>query len=67
MPDNLKPCPFCGGEAEIHNCANLENESLALFFSGKSGVHCKHCGVATQPFPNKEAAIEGWNRRCDNG
>lgn len=63
LDDFLKPCPFCGGEAVIHNCAEVENESLKVVLTDKVGVHCKHCGIATLPLPDEETAIEAWNRR----
>ena len=59
----LKPCPFCGGEAE-YVCIN-----------GTAYVRCKRfikCGATgpTQPigddFIAKEIAINAWNRRADN-
>ena len=53
----LKPCPFCGGEAEV-----------ALFL-GNYLVVCKCCPGAI--FPRKgmteEEAVEAWNRRADDG
>ena len=51
----LKPCPFCGGEAE------LSVNRIGTF------VYCKHCKAAIKLFPNKDIAVEAWNRRADNG
>lgn len=59
----LKKCPFCGGQAAMHDCAELDNEKVAAIYSGKVGVHCERCGVATLPFENKDLAINSWNRR----
>lgn len=28
--DNLKPCPFCGGKAKTHACAELCNEEALI-------------------------------------
>ena len=63
----LKPCPFCGGKAEIqHTGKNSEYGECAF-------VACKECG-ANSRMVNKafkycadDKAIEAWNRRVDNG
>ena len=34
--DNLKPCPFCGGEAEI---------VLDIEYKGDNAIECQNCGV----------------------
>lgn len=53
MNEKLKPCPFCGGEAEYseHIGANLR------FCSVKCG--CGACRVGR----TKEEAIMSWNKR----
>jgi Lar family restriction alleviation protein len=49
----LKPCPFCGGDAEI--CGD------EYFW-----VTCTSCGVETNGSHDEEEAVERWNRRvCD--
>lgn len=53
----LKPCPFCGGEAEL---------KIHLFHKLPSsyGVVCRPCGCETwQFFQTEEEAVEAWNRR----
>lgn len=59
----LKPCPFCGGEAVTHGCIELENEQLRGIYGGKVGVHCSVCKVATLPFDDETQAVVAWNRR----
>jgi len=57
MAENeLKPCPFCGGEAEVK------------FFLGNYFVACKGCPGSTFPYKGmtEEEAVEAWNRRADN-
>lgn len=57
----LKPCPFCGGKAEIikHICAVY--------------ISCKDCKSTTTSFTAMietcalNDAIEAWNRRVENG
>ena len=66
--ENLKKCPFCGGEAEIESeyCWNPS------FYNpdGRSGetlyyAKCKKCIATTKLFVNKEGAIQAWNRRIN--
>lgn len=47
----LKPCPFCGGEASLHN--------KGVYY----WVECKKCGAQAKRYPVTRAAIEVWNRR----
>lgn len=75
--EKLKPCPFCGGEAEI--CSAFENK----FFGKYWYVRCKTCYSRGSSMyestkelePNEEfkaiigaweRAIEAWNRRANH-
>lgn len=51
----LKPCPFCGGEARKYKGA------LDLY-----GIVCKKCGAKIYGRANKASATRAWNRRTDN-
>ena len=57
----LKPCPFCGGEAEIKQII------CAVY------IRCKDCKSTTAPFTAmtetcaRNAVINAWNRRTENG
>lgn len=65
MDENvLKPCPFCGGEAKFHACAEMENETMAVVYNGNVGIHCTLCGVATLPYDTSTEARNAWNRRA---
>ena len=66
MANELKPCPFCGGDADF----------LTENFGGKVWVICTDCGVQTaKEYTNlivfgkggKDRAIDAWNRRCTDG
>lgn len=51
--EQLKPCPFCGGMAEMLNYS--ENEWL---------VHCTVCqGMVERWRETEQEAIEQWNSR----
>lgn len=53
--DNLKPCPFCGGEA-----------SKRLFYKGKYRIHCNVCEAHSGDVCDTEAeAANTWNTRAE--
>lgn len=54
MNEQLKPCPFCGGKAELRCFMN--------FF----WVKCIKCEVSTDAKPSLEKTIKAWNRRTNN-
>jgi Restriction alleviation protein Lar len=66
----LRPCPFCGGTAELKESYYLESELPYSY------VHCTNPSCTlhhnTAHFSgdseakNSEAAITAWNRRVEN-
>ena len=54
MTEELKPCPFCGGKAQL---VDEDTGDMKTYY-----VLCDRC-VQTYPFSQKERAIEYWNRR----
>lgn len=56
----LKPCPFCGGEADCSNSRFIQ------YGRKKWAVECPCCGVVSHFFDTEEEAIAAWNRRTDN-
>lgn len=75
MTDKLKPCPFCGGEAEIKKCKANYIDCVQ--------AHCTKCGVSMPKVPinhqmytcgktvtlSEEKAMQKtaneWNRRAE--
>ena len=56
MSGELKPCPFCGGEAEFET------------YGGTAcAVTCRkcRCGTPTVSLNDGERAVEAWNRRAE--
>jgi len=56
MMSELKPCPFCGGEAELHG--DVYSAFIECNYCGASGgTHVSLSGNA------KADAIKAWNKR----
>lgn len=56
MEDYLKPCPFCGGEAEYvkyHLYGSVTGHT----------VWCEKCGCEIKSYSSKQNAYNAWNRR----
>ena len=67
----LKPCPFCGGEADtydyvavrdIYDAGTLGYVDTEVYT--KYGCGCHVCGAMVAEQMSKEKAIEAWNRRA---
>lgn len=56
MTENLKRCPFCNAEAELHFS---EGESGKRYF----WVSCKKCSCSQTLFDTPQEAISAWNNR----
>lgn len=55
----LKPCPFCGGEAI--DC-EIETGNWRI---GCNNARCRGDWFASKFYPTKSAAIEAWNTRAE--
>lgn len=63
MSEELKPCPFCGGEAKAFFCEE----------SGAYDVQCQKCGAlpflgrkrGVGRFKSMDDVIAAWNRRAE--
>ena len=63
--DELKPCPFCGGEVEIID-TGLNFWKYAI----RHKNICVKCILDTRGFSTektKQEVIEAWNRRVNDG
>lgn len=52
----LKPCPFCGGEARRYN-GTIDSY----------GVTCKKCSAKVYGYSTQTGATRAWQRRQQNG
>lgn len=59
MPNELKPCPFCGSE---NIWVGDVSRNYDIWF-----VQCETCGATFSHFDSEVEATEAWNRRADNG
>lgn len=60
----LKPCPFCGGEAkEVYRYDPFDG------YQGDCGCFIASCSKCSTQIAErtKEKAIEAWNRRAEDG
>lgn len=55
--EELKKCPFCGGEAMLKINYGFDEKVISSF------VYCEECGVATRRCALETTAIGKWNRR----
>ena len=69
----LKPCPFCGGEAAYENRLHINpimdesGASIGIEVEDyEEWVQCKKCGVKTLEYFNAREAVEVWNRRVED-
>lgn len=78
MTDNLKPCPFCGGEAafreygnghkgtgEFTACYEIGCAKCKIYFRFDSVFRLKN-GQPIFETNGYDKCIEAWNRRVDN-
>lgn len=66
MQNQLKPCPFCGGEATVYYAQGNDIVGIPCF-----GVACDNCKImigtvedgTTDFYRTPEEAVEAWNAR----
>ena len=57
--EELKKCPFCGGEGILKVNHGFNKEVVSAF------VYCGECGVNTLSYALEKTAKEVWNRRVE--
>lgn len=62
MQIELKPCPFCGGEAAID-----KNEWIGEEFDKhvEHSAYCTGCGIMYAPVRLHDTAVNSWNKRIE--
>lgn len=66
MTEELKPCPFCGGEATLKDARKYLVVSKHSYITPFSvGCENRHCKVKPYTWycDNEQDAIDAWNRR----
>lgn len=65
MKDKLKPCPFCGGEAELR-VGRSRMTGRRVYTILCTNVECPILDLKTKMSFDKKQVIEEWNRRIEN-
>ena len=60
----LKPCPFCGGEALVQPTYDIDTNECDGFFAWCSNYDCE-CKPQTRDYLTEAEAIAAWNARAE--
>lgn len=56
----VKPCPFCGGAAEVSSVSQLTHNGKSFM---RGWVGCVKCGAYMQWTFSPDGAVRKWNSR----
>ncbi len=59
--NELKPCPFCGGEASLSMGQMGVTRAQAYY------IECDNCAASSEMFFDGNRAIKAWNNRVKCG
>lgn len=60
----LLPCPFCGGEAELHQTYDMDTNEVDGWFVWCNNKECE-CTPETREHFTEAEAIAAWNTRAE--
>lgn len=61
----LKPCPFCGGNAKMFSAKANAAGTRFVYWVECNGSMCK-CSPKTENYYTKEEAAKAWNKRASD-
>ena len=65
MQSELKPCPFCGGDAEYHSDKGPTGEVYGWVGCNQCDAMSVHCDVRSMQ-PEETHPIDAWNTRASD-
>lgn len=64
MTQTLKPCPFCGGRAEVRQVTPYRKGNTNMYLG--YFVLCSKCLTSSDNYNNEENAVRHWNNRINS-
>jgi Lar family restriction alleviation protein len=68
--EQLKPCPFCGGSADLEYTSPAEIRGDLIY---TAWIQCRECGASSESIQQEESQLDkiviisAWNTRADSG